>query len=538
MLWLRAGTLARYEPNVTRNYLNADTLPPSKGEQVDLGGGGMDSRRAFLRNALTAGTVIWSGFRVPLPAQEAKSSPPVAKVIDVTAEWAKLHAEPKAKPAAKYRSGHATPSTTQAKFEKIAAGYSIQLPGGTPVPTPAVYKDKVYVSAGFHSKQYFCFEAATGKPVWAVDLDDDGPSTAACEEDIVVVNTESCTIFALEAATGKGIWALWLGDPLMTAPTIAKGRVFTSFPADGRGHHRAASHLLGAFDLRSGKILWQRWIDGDVISAPVAVGDEVVVATFTGTVFRFRQETGELLSAIHARATSAPVVVGSELHFSKRSEQEGQAREALCVWEKGGQRYANVFGARNATYLDEKVQDKAELKKSGQKLDASNGFAGGAPATANAGAARANVGQSNVATLQSFQGSRVLRYGTRNLVCMGDEVVCTDPLEGKNLWTVKLKGDLAKAGGFLGAPPVAAGAAIFMTTLAGTILQIDPTSGETRKSWEIRREMRFPPAVEGSRIFVGTQDGRMVCIETGDAKNTGWPQWGGNAQRTGVALGT
>ena len=78
------------------------------------------------------------------------------------------------------------------------------MPGGTPVPTPAVYKDKVYVSAGFHSKQYFCVEAATGKPVWAVDLDDDGPSTAACEDDIVVVNTESCTIFALEASTGRG----------------------------------------------------------------------------------------------------------------------------------------------------------------------------------------------------------------------------------------------------------------------------------------------------------------------------------------------
>ncbi|RPH43594.1 MAG: hypothetical protein EHM91_08650, partial [Planctomycetota bacterium] len=53
--------------------------------------------------------------------------------------------------------------------------------------------------------------------------------------------------------------------------------------------------------------------------------------------------------------------------------------------------------------------------------------------------------------------------------------------------------------------------------------------------WEVGKEMRFPPAVEGGRIFVGTQDGRLVCIETGDPKNTGWPQWGGNAQRTGVA---
>jgi Ca-activated chloride channel homolog len=489
----------------------------------------MDSRRNFLKKAIASGTAIWSGLRMPLPAQEKKDPP---KDTDVTAEWTKLYADAKAQPGTKYRAGHVKVSSTEAKLEKTASGYSIQMPGGTPVPTPAVYKDKVYVSAGFHSKQYFCVEAATGKPVWAVDLDDDGPSTAACEDDIVVVNTESCTIFALEASTGKGIWSLWLGDPLMTAPTIAKSRVFTSYPADGRGHHKEASHLLGAFDLKSGKILWQRWIDGDVISAPVAVGDEIVAATFTGTVFRFKQESGELLSAVKSRATSAPVVVANELHFSRRSEKAGEAQEALCVVAGGA---ARDYSEKTAKYLDARVQDAAEMKKSGDKLDASNGFGGGAPQTANAEKARLNIGQSNVATLQSFQGSRVLRYGDRNMVCMGDEVICNDPKDGKKVWSVKLKGDLAKSGGFLGAPPVAAGASLFMSTLAGAVLQLDPATGETRKSWEVGKEMRFPPTVEGGRVFVGTQDGRMVCIETGEQKNTGWAQWGGNAQRTGVA---
>lgn len=493
----------------------------------------MDSRRSFLKKAFASGTVIWSGLRMPLLGQEQKAqdtTPP--KDADVTAEWTKLHAEPKAQPGTKYKAGHVTPSAVAPKLEKTAAGYSIAMPGGTPVPTPAVYKDKVYVSAGFHSKQYFCVEAATGKPVWSVDLDDDGPSTAACEDDCIVVNTESCTIFVLEASTGKQLWSLWLGDPLMTAPTVAKGRVFTSYPANGRDPHKEASHLLGAFDLKTGKILWQRWIDGDVISAPVAVGDEVVAATFTGTVFRFSQGSGELLSAIKSRATSAPVVVGRELHFSRRSEKSGEAQEALCVVAGGTGR---DYNQKDARYLEAKVQKEADLKKAGDKLDASNGFGGGAPDSANAQLALRNVGQGNVATLQSFQGSRVLRYGDHNMACMGDEVICSDPKDGKKLWSVKLKGDLAKSGGFLGAPPVAAGGSLFLTTLAGAVLQLDPATGKTSKSWEVGREMRFPPAIEGGRIFVGTQDGRMVCIETGDAKISGWPQWGGNAQRTGVA---
>jgi len=46
---------------------------------------------------------------------------------------------------------------------------------------------------------------------------------------LIVFNTESCTIFALEAETGQQLWSYWLGDPLTSTPTIAQGRVFTSY---------------------------------------------------------------------------------------------------------------------------------------------------------------------------------------------------------------------------------------------------------------------------------------------------------------------
>jgi outer membrane protein assembly factor BamB len=336
------------------------------------------------------------------------------------------------------------------------------------------------------------------------------------------------------------LWSWWLGDPLMSAPTIAKGRVFAAYPAaNGRACHKEASHLLGAFDLKSGKILWQRWMDGDVISAPVAVGDEVIAASFTGTVFRFKQDTGQLTSAVKSRATSAPVVVGGEMHFSRRMDKSGSAQEALVVWERGdsrgsGARYANVFGGKSAPYLDKTIQEAAELKETGVKLDAGNGFAAGAPSTAKAEPAASNVGQGNVATLQSYQGSRILRYGATSIACMGDEVVCSDPKLGKLLWSLKLKGDLKKQGGYLGAPPVATAQSVFMSTLAGEILCLDPKTGDVRKTWDLGHPMRYPPVVENGRVYVGTHDGRIISIETGDIKETGWPQWGRDAQRTGT----
>ncbi|MBK9032171.1 MAG: PQQ-binding-like beta-propeller repeat protein [Myxococcales bacterium] len=43
-----------------------------------------------------------------------------------------------------------------------------------------------------------------------------------------------------------------------------------------------------------------------------------------------------------------------------------------------------------------------------------------------------------------------------------------------------------------------------------------------------------PVAVDGW-IYVGTEDGRLVAIDTKDRSLTGWPMWGGNAARTGIA---
>jgi outer membrane protein assembly factor BamB len=135
--------------------------------------------------------------------------------------------------------------------------------------------------------------------------------------------------------------------------------------------------------------------------------------------------------------------------------------------------------------------------------------------------------------MQAFQGSRVLHMGGMNYSCMGDQVICNDPKTGKDMWTYKLDGDLKKQGGFLGAPPAAAGGFLIMTTLKGDVLKMDST-GKVVKVWETKSPTRFQAAVEGGRIYVGTQDGKLICIETGDKTLTGWSCWGGNAAHTGV----
>jgi outer membrane protein assembly factor BamB len=215
--------------------------------------------------------------------------------------------------------------------------------------------------------------------------------------------------------------------------------------------------VLVALDLKTGKILWQRWIESDVMSAPVATDKELFFTTFGGVVYKLNQKDGEILSAVRTRATSAPVVVGDDVFFSRRSDRGGAAcpEESNVAWDpKSGEQRASG-GSRSAVYLDAKVQRGAEQGKEAQKLDASNGFAAGAPMQANPIAAWGNIGQGNVSSMQAFQGSRVLHMGGKNYSCMGDAIVCNDPKTGKELWSYKLEGDLKKQGGFLGAPPAA-----------------------------------------------------------------------------------
>ena len=490
------------------------------------------------------------------PAKSKDKPAKAAEKVDVLKDVRLWNSDKFFAPPTQFRKGNVTPRKLDAKaLQKVGNGFTVSLPSKAPIPTPTVYQGNLYVSGGFHSKEFYCLKADTGELVWGVNLDDDGPSAAVCEDGVVVFNTESCTIFALDAKTGKQLWSYFLGDPLTSTPTIANGMVFTSYPAAGRGQMpknaavpgkakeqaKAAppcSHVLAAFDLKTGKILWQRWIDSDVMSAPVAVGKELYATSFAGLVYKFDAKDGTILSAVKSRATSAPVVVGQNVYLTRRADDgKGPVKEAIAAVDRVNQKPIFQAKDRDAPHLDAKVQNMAKLAEQGKKLDAGNGFGGGAPAAANPNAANDNVGQASVSTMQAFQGSRILHWNGRNFNCMGNEVVCTDPKSGKDLWTLQLKGDLKKEGGSLAAPPAAAGGMIFLVALQGEVLQMDPKEGKVVKRHSVGHQVRFQPAIEGGKIYVGTQNGKIVCIDTGDRKFTGWSCWGANAAHTGLARG-
>jgi len=118
---------------------------------------------------------------------------------------------------------------------------------------------------------------------------------------------------------------------------------------------------------------------------------------------------------------------------------------------------------------------------------------------------------------------------------MGDEVVATDTDTGNTLWKFKLAGDTKSQGGFLGTAPLAAGGSVLLGTLDGKVLKLDPKTGKVATTFEVGGQIRSQPVVDDGWIYVGTEDGKLVAIDTKDPTITGWPTWGGNAQRTGIA---
>ncbi len=432
-------------------------------------------------------------------------------------------------------------------------GFEVQLPSRAPLMTPTVYEDLVVVSGGFRSRQMYAFHARSGEAAWAIGLGDDGPSTAACEDRVCVFNTESCTLFAVDARTGEGLWSWYLGDPLMSAPAIANGLVFASYPIRGGGSWPAgedrpvpegASHALAAFDLHTGEARWARWIDAEVISAPVAILDKVYATSFAGTMYQIDQLTGDIVAARAASATSAPSWIDGGLYFTRRVndgdeayEQVVRSGDAPVADDASGKPDgppAQSSPRRSADYLRYDFQDSTVFAGESQAHDAANGFSGGAPSAANVAVARGLIGRSTVHGLQEYQGSWVLGLGGGHYATMGSALVGYDRQTGRERWTVPLPGDLSRQGGALGAPPAAAGGRLVVATVAGEVLVVDPEDGDVERRFEVGAPMRTQAVVQGGFIYAGTVDGKLVAIDTGDERLTGWPAWAQNPARTGT----
>ena len=417
-------------------------------------------------------------------------------------------------------------------LKRAADRFEMEIPGGQAVPTPTVEAGLVIAGAG---RWMGAVREKTGAFVWAVETDDPGPSTVVCEDGSCAWSTESCSLVVVAAASGKARWSTWLGSYLLSSPTIANGTVFAAFLAPEpltlqAGSSANATHGLGAFDLATGKARWLKWIDREVLFAPVAEGTSLYSTTLGGTVYVFDQKTGAVQAAKARRATSPPVVDADGVHYTRLVERDGVQREEL-VFEARAPGEAGSVLASGEEAVAPLGGDPAAMHErpapylQGRWLDNDGGSFSSSPFGVQLGAV------DNTTAQLAFQGSRVLRMGKLSIATMGDEVVALDGTERR--WSIPVGAGPKAAPGYYATPPVAAGGRVIVAKLDGTLLVIDPDSGAVLARHQVGHPVISQPAVWDGWIYVGTADGKLVAIDTGDPGLTGWPTAGRDAQRSG-----
>jgi outer membrane protein assembly factor BamB len=419
-------------------------------------------------------------------------------------------------------------------------GWKATIPGGNPLATPAVVDGRVFLGGGFGSYEFYAFDARDGSVAWQYQTADDGPTAAVVADGFVAFNTESCE---LEVLTVDGVpaWKRWLGDPLMSMPAVAGGRVFMAYP-DTKGDRR---HYLACFDLRAGAEIWRQAIEGEVITAPVLCDGHVYFATLGGTLHRLRQEDGAIDWAEPRNATSSPVIWEGECYFSRREEVAGEGgapgtayqAEALAARKLRAAEYRSYEATRRkADYLDHAKRRRGSPRYTrSDHLDAAVGF-GGAKGDAKMHQAAANLGQAQVHAVWAYQGSKPFLSRGRLYAAHGDLVSCADPRSDVVYWKKPLGAASAGDGELLDSPltpPAIANGKLFFGSVHGVVHCLSAEAGEELWTVTIGEPVVFQPAVAGGRVYAATESGSLYCLETGDPGDDGWQMWGGDAAHNG-----
>ena len=407
--------------------------------------------------------------------------------------------------------------------------WHVATPGNRPLATPAIANGRVFFGGGFGSHEFYACSADTGEQLWKYHTRDDGPTAAIVEEDLVAFNTESCELEVL-TVEGMPVWKRWLGDPLMSMPAAAHGRVFIVYP-DSKGDHR---HYLACFDLRTGRDVWRKPVNGPAITAPVLAEGNVYLATLEGTLWCFRQNDGTALWNKSRSATSSPALSTNTCYYSRRQQRHDSQYECLSSSELDKPCHDFESSWSRADYLDYgKRQSNSNAETLFQTLDTSVGFHAW-KGDSNMENSQANLGHGTVAGVWSYQGSKPFIYCNRLYNCMGAFVQCLDLLSGQIIWRTRVVDENLALLDHVLTPPALVNGKVFLATVSGEVICLSANSGGWLWREILGEPITFQPAVANGRVYVSTATGHVYCLDTGDDKDDGWLMWGGTASHNGV----
>lgn len=425
--------------------------------------------------------------------------------------------------------------TTRIRKTDTDYGYHLTMTHPSAMSSPLWLEGRIFAGGGFETSELHCFDGETGDHIWSVSLGEGGPSTLSGGDDVVVLTTESCTVYALQASTGKLLWSKWLAPYVLSAPSVADGKVFIGYEDNNGGYWvsqtESPTHSMACMDLKTGNILWQQWLKGEPMSAAVAQDGKLFCSTFAGFTYSLDANTGKILQEKELWATSAPTIVGDRMYLSQRDPTHVEFHECIAQFD------ANTFDLlqhalfRPAPYLNPKEQRKSQYWAQSANASLSNGFSEEMEVGKTKLTPELLVGVKSVSAIQGFQGSRPLVLNGKIFASMGTNLVCYDTKTMAQLWDKQVLTDVMHEGGFMVSQPILCGNYIAVACMDGSIRIFD-VNGNEKKRYTTQEKFRMPPIVMHGTLFATSTRGKMVAVNTGKPELTGWQCWGGNLART------
>lgn len=237
-------------------------------------------------------------------------------------------------------------STPEANYLKVnPKGYDVKFGDSGPIGTPTIADNKIFTQEGFHSPNFYCLDALTGKNIWGVELGESGISPIVYHNGILLINTYSCTLYAIDAKNGTMLWSKWLAGTIYSTPSADGTSVYVVYN-NGYDNPRNPSEnfVLASFDLKTGKENWMAWIDKEVIACPVVEGNEVHLASQSGQYYVFDKTNGKkILSTQTWKAVTSPTLTPDFIYITANVN----GKEQLMVLDrktlKTVKKYPQIF---------------------------------------------------------------------------------------------------------------------------------------------------------------------------------------------------
>jgi len=235
-------------------------------------------------------------------------------------------------------------------------------------------------------------EAATGRQIWKVDIDQEITGGPGSGDGLVLVGTVDGEVIALDAATGTKRWAARVSSEVLSTPAVGQGVVVVHTldgrltgldVADGRQrwqYERLASGLglrgssspvisgnraicglaggrLVAVELATGYAVWETTITlpagrtelervVDILGDPLQLAGQVFVGTYQGEVAALYESTGQVAWRRKVSSYSGIATDGKSLYLSDDQNRVWavDSRDGAALWKQEGLRGRKLSG--------------------------------------------------------------------------------------------------------------------------------------------------------------------------------------------------